>query len=201
MSTKITHHRRRSTLVFVWDNTFVNTGRRVAQMCMQDAIVFQNDGAFGSGDFQPSRITGMGRRGCPKNTQRSVGKFKDRNRGVFPFNCVEGRSLTGLHPHYVSQQPEQQVHGVHRLVDHRTSAVQRQSSTPSRTTVVFRGPVPLHAGVDQHRLADHAFVDPLLEMTNTRFEPVLKHDAKLHPRAFRSFDKCIGDKGRGPFRI
>ena len=76
---KIADRGRRRTLVFVGRSGFDDWRWTVSKIYSDDAIVFENDGAFSAGDFDPARVAGIRGGGGVKNTHSAAGKFERRN--------------------------------------------------------------------------------------------------------------------------
>src|SRR5258705_8275179 len=84
---------------------------------------------------------------------------------------------------------------MHGLVDERPTSIHCQSSAPLRLTVVFRRPIPLHTSLCQQRPADYTLLNPVLEPSNVRFVPVLKHDTEFHASSVGCLDEFVSSTG------
>ena len=145
--------------------------------------MFENHRALGSRNLHAPRISGISRSRGLQSPQRAAGKFENGERSIFRLNRVKYRCRARLHAHHIPEQPQQQIDGVHRLVDERAPAVQRGRPTPARAAVVFRRPVPFHLRIHHQRFAEDAGADPVAEFSDSGFHAVLKHHAKLHAGA------------------
>src|SRR5258708_21545898 len=58
-------------------------GRGIAQVGGNDAIVLEDYGAFGAGDFNAAGIAGIGGSGGEQRADRAVGEFQSGDGGVF----------------------------------------------------------------------------------------------------------------------
>src|SRR5580704_4438147 len=144
---KIADRGRRRTLVFVGSSGFDNWGRSVSKIYRDNAIVFENDGAFSAGDFDPARVARIRGGGGMKNTQGAAGKFERRDSSILGFNFVEQRGSACLHANNIAEQPKQQIDSMNALIDQRTAAVESQRAAPLRIGVVLGRAIPLHASV------------------------------------------------------
>ena len=97
---------RRGALVFVEGSRFC--GSASAEIGGDDAVMFEDDGAFGAGDFDAARIAGVGGRGGVENSERAAGKFEDSGGGIFGFDFVKQRAGASLHANNITEQPEEQ---------------------------------------------------------------------------------------------
>jgi len=68
--------------------------------------VFEDCGAFGSGDFDAARVTGIGGGGGVENTQGAAGEFKRGDGGVLGLDFVKQRGSAGLHANDITEKPE-----------------------------------------------------------------------------------------------
>ena len=154
--------------------------------------MFEDDGAFGAGDFDAARIAGVGGRGGVENSERAAGKFEDSGGGIFGFDFVKQRAGASLHANNITEQPEEQVDGVDALIDQGAAAIQGKCAAPARIGVVLRRAVPLHAGIDDDGPAEEALIEPALELANVGLHTVLKNDAELDIGFFCGFDEQVG---------
>ena len=88
----------------------------VAEVGRNDAIVFENNCAQRSGNFQPSRITGINSRGRLKSVDSTNRKLEDYYSGVFGFDGMQHSRRACLNASDVTEQPQQQIDRVHALV-------------------------------------------------------------------------------------
>lgn len=181
---------RRGALVFVEGSRFC--GSASAEIGGDDAVMFEDDGAFGAGDFDAARIAGVGGRGGVENSERAAGKFEDSGGGIFGFDFVKQRAGASLHANNITEQPEEQVDGVDALIDQGAAAIQGKCAAPARIGVVLRRAVPLHAGIDDDGPAEEALIEPALELANVGLHTVLKNDAELDIGFFCGFDEQVG---------
>src|SRR5580698_313332 len=74
----------------------------ITQIHSDDAIVFEDYGAFGAGDFHAALIAGKSR-GCRmQGPERSVREFEDRGGCIFGFDLVQRRRGARLNPRDVA---------------------------------------------------------------------------------------------------
>ncbi len=194
MAPEISDGGGRGALVFVERGGF-GGGRRGAKISGDDAVVFDDDCAFGAGDFDTAGIAGIGGSGGVEDAESAAGKFEDGGSGVFGFDLVKKCAGTGLHTSDVTKQPEEQVNGVDTLIDQGAATVKRECAAPARIGVVLGRAIPHHASVDDDRPAEEALIEPAFELTNVRLGAVLKDDAKLDVGLFCGFDEGVGARG------
>jgi len=101
----------------------------------------------------------------------------------------------GLHANDITEQPKEQVDGVHALIDQGAAAIERQCAAPARIGVVLGGAIPLHAGIHEQRFAEQALIHPVFELANVRLDAVLENHAELDFRLSCGFDEGIGAYG------
>ena len=79
-----------------------NVGGRVAEIGGDDAVVFEDYGAFGAGDFKAAWVPGIGGGGGEKRADRAAGEFEGGDGGVFGFDFVEDGGGARLDANYVA---------------------------------------------------------------------------------------------------
>jgi len=133
-------------------------GRRIGQVGGGDAIVFEDYGALGAGDFEAAWVAGIGGGGGEKRADRAAGEFEGGYGGVFGFNFVEDSSGASLDTGYVAEKIEEEVDSVDGLIDEGAAAVEGESAAPSGVAVIVGRAIPLYAGVDEEWLAEETAV-------------------------------------------
>src|SRR4029077_4546562 len=113
VAAKIADGGGRSALVFVRGGIIetgkLGGGQGVAEIGGNDAVVFEDDRAFGAGDFDAAGVTGIsGGRGM-ENSECTAGEFERGDSGVFGFDFVKQRGRASLHTNHITEQPEEQV--------------------------------------------------------------------------------------------
>src|SRR6266403_3435200 len=134
--------------VFVEGSGF-DGGWSVTEIGGDDAVVLEDDGAFGAGNFDAARIAGIGGGSGVENAQGAAREFENGGGGVFGFDLVKLRGGAGLDAYDITEQPEEQIDGVNALIDQSAAAIERERAAPARASVVFGRAIPLHAGVDE----------------------------------------------------
>src|SRR5882724_2062387 len=89
-----------------------------------DAVVLENCGAFGAGDFDAAGVAGIGGGGGVQNAQGAAGEFEDGDSGIFGFDLVKLRGSAGLNANDITEQPKEQIDGVYALIDQGSSAIE-----------------------------------------------------------------------------
>ena len=194
MPTNVVDHSRQCALIVIRRGRAAD-GLGIPEVGRQDAILLENHGALGAGDLHASRISRVGGSRRLDNAQGAAGKLKNSDRGVFRFNGVQRGCRPRLHSNYIAQQPQQQIQGMHGLIDQCAATIQRDGSPPARAAVVVRRSIPFHFGIGLERSAQDSSPDPLTQFANARFHAVLKHDAKFYPSAVRCFDEFVRAPG------
>src|SRR5882724_1547279 len=133
-------------------------GRRIGQVGGGDAIVFEDYGALGAGDFEAAWVAGIGGGGGEKRSDRAAGEFESGDGGVFGFDFVEDGGGAGLDTGYVAEKMEEEIDGVDGLVDECATAVEGEGAAPIRVAVIVGRAIPLYASIDQERFAEEAAV-------------------------------------------
>src|SRR6266481_504044 len=100
-------------------------GWGVSEIGGEDAVVFENYGTLGAGDFDAARVAGIGGGGGVENTQSAAGEFEDGCGGVFGFDFMKQSGGAGLNASDITEEPEEQVNGVDALIDEGAAAVER----------------------------------------------------------------------------
>jgi hypothetical protein len=112
-------------LVFFEVCGFGGGGWGVSEIGGEDAVVLENYGALGAGDFDAARVAGIGGGGGVENAQRAAGEFEDGCGGVFGFDFMKQSGGAGLNASDITEEPEEQVNGVDALIDEGAAAVER----------------------------------------------------------------------------
>ena len=108
VATKIADGSRRGALILVVRG-FDETGRGgggFAEIRGDDAVVFEDDGAFGAGDFDAARVAGIGGCGGVKSAESTICEFKNGDGGVFRFDFVKQGGGAGLDSDGIPEKPE-----------------------------------------------------------------------------------------------
>jgi len=85
----------RGALVFVEGGRLCGS-TSVAEIGGGDAVVLEDDGAFGAGDFNTAGIARIGGGSDVENAECATGKFEDGGGGVFGFDLVKKCAGAGL---------------------------------------------------------------------------------------------------------
>jgi len=184
----------RGALVFV-ERCGRGGSARVAETGGDDAVVLEDDGAFGAGDFDAARVAGIGGSSDMENAESAAGKFEDGGGGVFGFDLVKKSAGASLHANDVTEEPKEQINGVDALIDEGAAAIERKGAAPARIGVILGRAIPHHPSVHYEGPAQEALVEPALELANVRFHAVLKNDAELDLGLSCGFDERIGARG------
>jgi len=184
----------RSALVFVEDGGWEDGGS-ASEIRGDDAVVLEDDGAFGAGDFDATGVAGVGCGGDVEDAEGAAGEFEDGGGGVFGFDLVKQSGGAGLDASDVTEEPEKQVNRVDALIDERAAAVERERAAPAGVGVVLGRAIPLYAGVNEKGLAEQALIERVFELADVRLHAVLKNHAELDFGLFRSFDEGVGARG------
>jgi len=184
----------RGALVFVEDGGLEGS-RGATEIGGDDAVVFEDDGAFGAGDFDATGVAGVGGSGGLKNAEGAAGEFQDGRGGVFGFDLVQQGGGAGLDASDITEKPEEQVNRVDALIDERSAAVERECAAPAGVGIVLWRAIPLHASVDYKGPAEEALVEPGFELADVRLQAVLKNDAEFYLGLFRSFNEGVRARG------
>src|SRR6266849_2829214 len=167
-------------------------GRRIAQVGGDDAVVLEDYGAFGAGDFEAARVAGIGGGGGEERADGAAGEFEGGDGGVFGFDFVQDGGGAGLHANYVAEEPEEKVDSVDGLVDERAAAVEGEGAAPLGVAVVVGRAIPLDARVDEERLAEEAGVEPVLETLDVGLEAILEDYGELYVGFVGGGDEGVG---------
>src|SRR6266849_5034673 len=167
-------------------------GRRIAQVGGDDAVVLEDYGAFGAGDFEAARVAGIGGGGGEERADGAAGEFEGGDGGVFCFDFVQDGGGAGLHANYIAEEPEEEIDGVDGLVDERAAAVESEGTAPLGVGIVVGWAIPLDARVDEERLAEQAAVEPVLEALDVGLEAVLEDYSELYVGFVGGGDEGIG---------
>src|SRR2546425_689853 len=103
----------------------------MAQVGGDDAVVLEDDGAFGARNLDAARIAGVGGRSDVQDAEGAAGKFEDGDGGVFGFDGVEFRGDAGLDAANIAEKPEKKIDGVNALIDQSSAAVERKRAAPT----------------------------------------------------------------------
>src|SRR5713101_5000023 len=152
---------RGSALVDVSRDADGDARMRIAEIGGDDAIVFEDDGTFGAGDFDAARVAGIRGGGDEERADGSAGEFEGGHGRVFRFDFVQQGGGAGLGANYIAEKPEEQIYGMNGLIDEGSAAVESEGAAPFRGAEVVGRAIPLNAGIDQKRLAEAAGVEPL----------------------------------------
>ena len=194
MAAEISDGGRRGALVFVeWGG--LGGRASVAEISCDDAVMLEDDGAFGAGDFDAARVAGIGGSRGMENAECAAGEFEDGGGGVFGFDVVKKSAGTGLYANDVTEEPEEQIDGVDALIDQGASAIERICAAPARIGVILGRAKPHDAGVYYDGPAEEALVEPAFELANVGLRAVLKNNAELDIGLFCGFDEGIGAGG------
>ena len=93
-------------------------------------ILFDCQRAFGAGEFDAAGIAGEDGRGGDQGAKGAVRKFQESDERVFGFDFVKRCGHFRLHGGDVAPEPEQQIDGVHALIDQRAAAIERERAAP-----------------------------------------------------------------------
>ena len=77
----------------------------MAQVGSDDAVVLEDDRAFGAGNLDAARIAGVGGGGDVQDAQGAAGKFEDGDSGIFGFDGVEFCSDARLDAGNIAEKP------------------------------------------------------------------------------------------------
>ncbi len=166
--------------------------RRIAQVGGDDAIVLEDCGAFGAGDFEAARIAGIGGGGGEERADGAAGEMQSGDGGVFGFDFVQDGGGASLDAEHVAEEPQEEIDGVDGLVDERAAAVEGEGAAPLGAAVVVGRAIPLDAGVDEERLAEEAAVEPVLEPLDVGFEAILEDYSELYVGFIGGGDEGVG---------
>src|SRR6266849_1217 len=167
-------------------------GRRIAQVGGDDAVVLEDYGAFGAGDFEAAGVTGIGGGGGEQRADGAAGEFEGCDGGVFGFDFVQHGGGAGLHANYIAEEPEEEIDGVDGLVDERAAAVEGERAAPLEIGVIVGGAIPLDARVDEERLAEEAAVEPVLEALDVGLEAILENYCEFYVGFVGGGDEGVG---------
>ena len=103
----------------------------MAQAGGDDAVVFEDDGAFGAGNLDAARIAGIGGGGDVQDAQSAAGKFEDGDGGVFGFDGVEFRGDARLDAGNIAEKPEKKIDGMNALIDQSPPTIERKRAAPT----------------------------------------------------------------------
>src|SRR5437667_12683665 len=103
----------------------------MAQVGSDDAVVLEDDRAFGAGNLDAARIAGVGGGGDVQDAEGAAGKFEDGDSGVFGFDGVEFRGDAGLDADNIAEKPEKKIDGMNALIDQSPPTIERQSAAPT----------------------------------------------------------------------
>jgi len=117
MAAEIADGGGRGALIFVERGGFDRGGCGVLEIGGDDAVVFEDDGAFGAGNFDASGKAGIGGGGGVEYSKCATGEFEDGGSGVFGFDFVKKGGGAGSHASDVTEEPEEQIHSVDALID------------------------------------------------------------------------------------
>ena len=92
--------------------------------------MLEDDSAFGAGNLHAAGIAGIGGGGGLEDAQSAGGEFEDGDSGVFGFDLVQRGGGARLDASDVAEEPEEQIHGVHALIDQGAAAVERECAAP-----------------------------------------------------------------------
>jgi hypothetical protein len=120
----------RAAFVFV-ERGGLGGSASAAETIGDDAVMFEDDGAFGAGDFDAARVARVRGGGGVENAEGTAGKFEDGGGGVFGFDLVKKCAGTGLHANDFTEEPEKQVDGVDALIDQGAAAVEGECAAPA----------------------------------------------------------------------
>ena len=194
MAPEISDGGGRGALIFV-EGGGSSGGRGIAEIGADDAVVLEDDIAFGAGNFDAARIAGMGGSGDMENAKGAAGEFEDGSSRVFGFDFVKKGAGASFHSNDITEEPEKQVDSVDALIDQGATAIERECPAPARIGVVLRRAIPLHTGVDDERPAEKALIEPVFELANVGLHAVLKNDAELDIGFFCGVDEGVGARG------
>src|SRR5260370_38290297 len=97
-----------------------------------DAVVLEDDGAFGAGNLDATRIAGVGGGGDVQDAQRTAGEFEDGDSGIFGFDGVEFRGDARLDADNIAEKPEKEIDGMDALMDQSSATIEREPAPPTR---------------------------------------------------------------------
>src|SRR5712692_3962886 len=155
------YRRGGGALVGVARNFGDDLRKGIAEIGGDDAIVFEDDGAFGAGDFDAARVAGIRGGGGEERADGSAGEFEGGHGCVFRFDFVQQGGGAGLDANYIAEKPEEQIDGMNGLIDEGSAAVESEGAAPFRGAEIVGWAIPLDASIDQKRLAEAAGVEPL----------------------------------------
>src|SRR5260370_27493417 len=84
-------------------------GRRIAQVGGDDAVVLEDYGAFGAGDFEAARVAGIGGGGGEGRADGAAGEFEGGGGGGFRFGFVQDGGGARLAANHVGEAPEEVI--------------------------------------------------------------------------------------------
>lgn len=117
VAAEVTDGSRRRALVFIRCVGFARASWSVSEICRDDAVMLENNSAFGPGDFDTPRVAGIRGGGSMENSKRAAGKFECGDGGVFGFDFMQHSCSSRLHANDITKQPEQQIDSVDTLID------------------------------------------------------------------------------------
>src|SRR5712664_782448 len=97
MAADVGYRGGRGALVGVARGDAGEVGRGIAQVGGYDAVVLEDYGAFGAGDFEAARVAGIGGGGGEERADGAAGEFEGGDGGVFGFDFVQDGGGAGVH--------------------------------------------------------------------------------------------------------
>ncbi len=182
----------RGTLICVAVGDAGKVRRRVAQVGGEDAVVLEDYGSFGTGDFETARVAWIGGGSSEERADGAAGEFEGGDGGVFGFDFVQDGDGAGLHANYIAEEPEEEIDGVDGLVDERAAAVESEGTAPLGVGIVVAWAIPLDARVDEEGIAEQAAVEPVLEALDVGLEAVLENYGELYVGFVSGGDEGVG---------
>src|SRR6266513_2696798 len=135
-------------------------------------------------------LPSAGRRGRHRR-HGAAHELEDGHRRVFHLDGVHRGARRRVHALHVSQQPQQKIEGMNRLIRQRSSAVQRPRPAPVRAGVVLRRAMPLHPRRGQEHGAQRPSRHELFQPDEVGRGAVLKDHAQSHARPVALLDQRV----------
>src|SRR6266699_3290709 len=83
VATEIADRSGGGALVFVEGSGFDGRSPSVSEIGFDDAVVLEDNGALGAGDFNAARVAGIGGGGGVEDAEGATGEFEDGGGSVF----------------------------------------------------------------------------------------------------------------------
>src|ERR1700757_536883 len=132
MSARVANDRRIRAGVAVRFAAAQQILRLSSQVRGEQAILLDDERAFGTGEFEPTRVAGKDGGGRLQDAKRPVGKLQGGDESVFDFDFVQRCLAGGLYAHDIAKEPEEKINRVDRLINQRASTIECMRSSPAR---------------------------------------------------------------------